>query len=212
MVWRQPAEKMDEESYVSPPKCSIMRTPTALEIQAARAYGADSGHFHLALAADHTMVLTTFQDHQEFLVSGKLGALKKATAECFALEDTTSLFSGHGNGAGVFGSFAHNNINNFRGMIWSYRGFTSTSYTRGQAEAFLTKRAKYASDTPVMLEFCLPAGYHVFPMSCLGADMTNEGEFLLSSGLEYEIVDAQIITVAERNDVRHLILKPISRV
>jgi hypothetical protein len=67
---------------------------TDIEFDAARAYGSESGFFHLACQADHSMALSEFKPYQEFVWSGKLAALKTATSSKYELAADATLFSG----------------------------------------------------------------------------------------------------------------------
>ncbi|MGA3062105.1 MAG: hypothetical protein ABSD90_02635 [Methylocystis sp.] len=88
---------------------------TDAEIEAARAYGAESGFFHLACQADHRVALDRFRPYQDFLCSGKLAALESAACSRNELTADATLYSGHGNGAGVVGSLGHNDPERFLG-------------------------------------------------------------------------------------------------
>jgi hypothetical protein len=174
------------------------------EITAARAYTTESGLFHLACQADHGMTLDAFQPYQEFLCSGKLAALKSATSSKYELTSDATVYSGHGNGTAVVGALGHNDLGRFLGLKWQYRGFTSTSSCKEKAEDFVHTREKSPLDTPVVLEFCLPAGFRLLPMAILGS---HEAEFLISPNCPFKIVTASRITVRSVQNVLHLVLR-----
>jgi hypothetical protein len=186
------------------------------ETNAARAYGAESGFFHLALQADFSLVLGEFHAFGDFQQSGKLQNLLSATKK-YALTTSLTLYSGHGNGAGIVGALGHTEAERFIGTVWQYRGFTSTSSIQHIAEEFLWKRARHQNDTPVLLEFRLPVGFRLLPMAVLGPDMTNENEFLLPPKVRYSIVGASRRSIdsilvgrntnpAKANEFLHLVL------
>ena len=179
---------------------------TEIESDAARAYGSESGFFHLACQADHSMALSEFNPYQEFVCSCKLAALKSATSSRYELAADATLFSGHGNGVGVVGGLGHSHPDAFVGMTWQYRGFTSTSARKDKAEDFVRTRAKSPLDTPAFLEFRLPAGFRLLPMAVLGADSTHEAEFLLTPNLAFKVVEAVRGTFGGVGGVLHLIL------
>jgi len=163
---------------------------------------------HLAVQADHSLVLGNFQPYQEFLQTGKLIALKRATELRYELTADAKLYSGHGNGIGAFGGLGHSEDRHFKEMTWRYRGFTSTTSCKSKAVDFVRTRAKTELDTPVLLEFQIPAGFRLLPMAALGADMTHESEFLIPLGLPFLISAASRVTVEDVQDVLHLVLVP----
>jgi hypothetical protein len=181
---------------------------TACEIAAARAYGAESGLVHLAVQADHSLVLKSFELYQEFLQSKKLVALKRATELRYELAAAATLYSGHGNGVGVVGALGHSEDRFFKGMTWQYRGPTSATTHKSVADNFVRTRANSSRDTPVLLEFRLPAGFRLLPMAVLGADFTHEAECLIPPGLPFVINAASRVTVEDGQDVLHLVLVP----
>jgi hypothetical protein len=182
---------------------------TNVETASARAYGAESGLFHLACQADHSMALTSFQSYQEFCHSGKLAALKRATTSCFELTAEATVYSGHGSGTGVIGGLGHSDPVRFEGMIWQYKGFTSTTSRRDKAEQFLQARAKSPFDAPILLEFRLSSGFRLLPMEILGADSTHEAEFLLPPSASFQIMGASHVEVEKIANVLHFTLKPV---
>jgi hypothetical protein len=184
--------------------------PTDPEIAAARAYRSESGFFHLACEADHGMALSGFKPYQHFLFSGKLAALKSATSSRYELTAEATVYSGHGNGSGAVGALGHSDFRRFVGLIWRYRGFTSTTASRLAGEGFVFDRAKSPLDTPVFLEFRLPAGFRLFPMATLGPDATHEAEFLISPGRPFEIVTASHVTIGSAQKVLHLSFRVLS--
>jgi hypothetical protein len=190
------------------PKYEKIADLTPDEIKAARAYGSESGFFHLACQADHSMALGSFQPYQDFCNSGKLVALKQAASSRFRLTEQLTVYSGHGNGFGVVGGFGSNNPSSFEKMSWKYKGFTSTSVSKLTAEHFLEVRAKSPLDTPVFLEFRLPVGFHVLPMAELGPDSTHEGEFIIAPQVSFDIAQSYRTSVAGVDAVLYLILTP----
>lgn len=179
---------------------------TDMETKAARAYSSESGLFHLACQAAHNMILSKFEPYQLFLCSGKLSALKSATSSKYELTAGATLFAGHGVGGGVVGGLGCSKPEAFVGMKWQYRGFTSMSASQDTAEAFVSRTAKTPLDSPVLLEFHLPAGFRLLPMEVLGADSTHEAEFLLAPNLQLEILKAGRGTFGGVDDVLHLVL------
>ena len=174
---------------------------TKAEIEAARAYGAESGFFHLACQADHSMALDTFLPYQDFLRSRKFEALERATRSRFELTAGATLYSGHGNGAGVVGSLGHNDPERFCGLTWQYRGFTSTSSRKDKGEEFVERRVAM----PVFLEFRLPAGFRLLPMKEL-VSLSHEAEFLIPPRVPFQIIAASRVTVENVQNVLHLTL------
>ncbi|HEY1934093.1 MAG TPA: hypothetical protein VGG99_18955 [Acetobacteraceae bacterium] len=185
--------------------------PTPAQIEAARAYSSESGFFHLACQADHSMALVEFGPFQSFCQSGKLLALKQAASSCFPLTADALVYSGHGNGVGVVGGLGHSGISYFKQMTWRYRGFTSTTSRKDKAEHFVATRAKVSADVPVFLEFRLPTGFFLFPMETLGSDRTDEAEFLLPPQSSFKIIEASRIPIGRVRDVVHFVLVPSSR-
>ncbi len=174
---------------------------TDAEIEAARAYGAESGFFHLACQADHSMALAEFRHYQDFLCSGKLAALASATRSRCELTGDVTLYSGHENDAGVVGSLGHNDPARFVGLTWQYRGFTSTSSRKDEAEEAVATRVA----TPVFLGFRLPAGLRLLPMKDF-ASLSHEAEFLIPPSVPFEIIDASRAIVGKVQNVLYLVL------
>jgi hypothetical protein len=181
-------------------------TLTNAEKEAAQAYRSESGFFHLAAQADHSMALAEFEDYGRFALSGKPLALKAATSSRYELTTDVTLYSGHGSGTGVLGALGHSDVARFKGMTWRYRGFTSASPVKEIAEKFVWTRAKSAGDVPVLLEFRLAAGFRLLPMQVLGSDF--EVEFLLPSNVPFTIIEASRVTIGDVSNVLHLVLKP----
>ncbi len=178
---------------------------TDAEIEAARAYGAESGFFHLACQADHSMALAEFRHYQDFLCSGKLAALASATRSRCELTGDVTLYSGHENDAGVVGSLGHNDPARFVGLTWQYRGFTSTSSRKDEGEEFIYTRVAAVIATPVFMEFYVPAGVRLLPMKGL-AGLSHEAEFLIPPRVPFEIIAASRATVGKVQNVLHLVL------
>jgi hypothetical protein len=171
-------------------------TLTNAEKEAAQAYRSESGFFHLAAQADHSMALAEFEDYGRFALSGKPLALKAATSSRYELTTDVTLYSGHGSGTGVLGALGHSDVAQFKGMTWRYRGFTSASPVKEIAEKFV----------PVLLEFRLAAGFRLLPMQVLGSNF--EVEFLLPSNVPFTIIEASRVTIGDVSNVLHLVLKP----
>src|SRR5262249_34008720 len=106
------------------------------EKAAARAYGAESGFFHLAVQCDHSLALKEWSPYHAFLGSGKLLALRRAASK-YELTGERTVYSGHANGFGIIGSLGDSDAALFVGLTWTYRGFTSTTADRAAAIRFL---------------------------------------------------------------------------
>lgn len=169
---------------------------TSDEEKAVRAYGAESGLFHLFSQQTHYKVLDEFKTAREFYIP-KLAALNSA-ARKFALCSKLSVYSGHGNGIGVYGSFENNPAASFRNMIWQYRGVTSTSAWRWKAAEWLEK----GRAGPVFLKFELPEGFCCLPMEAVAP--THEAEFIIPANQPFEIFEA-----SRSNGVLRFTLRPV---
>lgn len=180
------------------------------ERAAAQAYGSESGFFHLAYQADHSMALRDFKPIQEFLCSGKLAAIYRATSSRYELTSGMTVYSGHGSGAGVLGALGHSTPSSFIGMIWQYKGVTSTSSEQSKAEDFVRTRAKDVLDVPVFLDLHLPAGFRLLPMEVLGSDSGHEWEYLIPPNIPFKVTHAGHGTFGGFEGVLHLILEPLS--
>lgn len=173
--------------------------PTDEELRAARAYYAESGFFHLAAQGAHNKVLDGFLQYQEFLRSGKLLALCSATSK-YELTRSITVFSGHGNSVGAVGALGKSDPRSLTGLTWQYAGFISSSTQRDVAETAMGARVGI---TKAFLQFQLPIGFRLFPMEVLGADCTDEGEFLLPAHVPFSIIEATCNV-----NVLHLVLAP----
>lgn len=157
------------------------------EIVAAKAYGAESGFFHLACQGSHNMALTDFKPYQDFLKTQETADLQSATSTRYELTTEITVFSGQGSGVGVVGALGHRDPTRLQGLTWRYRGFTSTSIRRCEAEKFLNNRK---TDRAVLLEFRLSSGFRLLPLEVLGVDWAGEGEFLIPANITFSIVRA----------------------
>jgi hypothetical protein len=176
--------------------------PTPEEREAALAYQAESGFFHLATQGNYDMRLAEFGAYQRFMSTNQLQLLVRATNSRFELTQNAILYSGHGNGVGTLGALAGNEVQRFRGMRWQYFGFISTSSVREIAEDFVRGRLR---QYPVLLEFHLEAGFRLFPMGETGQG--HEQEYLLPPNVHYTILEARTVGIGDVNVV-HLILVP----
>ncbi len=176
--------------------------PTPAEIEAASAYRSESGMFHLFYQSHGNLALDQYGGYAEFLKSGKLALLASVTQKYELLRDAR-LYSGHGNGAGVLGTFGSSDLDRLTGLRWQYPGITSTSLEREVAEDTLVKR----QGNLVLLEFRLCPGFRLFPMAATGQD--HEFEFLLPPNFPCAVLSAERIQVRDRANVLCLVLQPI---
>jgi hypothetical protein len=158
--------------------------------------------FHLFYQNQGNLALDNYRDYVRFLESGKLALLASVTSKYELVRDLT-VYSGHGNGAGILGSFGSRELERFTGLRWQYPGITSTSSVRGVAEDALLKR----QGNPLLLEFRLGPGFRLFPMAETGQD--HEFEFLLPPDFPCAVMSAEQIPVRDRANVLYFILQPI---
>ena len=175
--------------------------PTPEELDAARAYQAESGFFHLGYQGAHDFALINFRCYEKLLFSGKLASLITATRQRYELIDNVTLYSGHGNGTGTTGALSHAEFSRFKNIKWRYPGITSTSQVRVVAEDCALKRRNH----PILLEFRLKSEFRLFPMDTLGQG--HEMEFLIPP-TECVIMDAAVISIRDAPNVLHLVLQP----
>lgn len=180
----------------SPAYRQVEKLTTEEEI-AVRAYGAESGLFHLFSQQTHYKVLDEFEATRTFLVP-KLAALNSATQK-FELTSSLTVYSGHGNGIGVYGSLGRSPAASFRGMIWQYQGVTSTSAWDWKAAEWLEK----GRAGPVLLQFELQEGFRCLPMCEI--ESTHEAEFVLPANQPFKICDAY-----RSNGVLQFTLRPVT--
>ncbi|MGJ5078525.1 ADP-ribosyltransferase [Bradyrhizobium sp. HKCCYLS3013] len=180
---------------------------TQQEMDAGKAYGADSKFFH-GCWQDRQDDLVYHPDYAAFArtYAQVSGALDSAVAKSILQEDLT-VYSGYGRGYSILGSLTGDAVK-FVGLVYQYPGFISTSTNQRIAEDKFLRVGASAGTRPTFLEFKLLKGQIALDMNAVG--ITGELEYLLPRRTPFSIVDAKETRVQDVDDaVLHLILAAV---
>lgn len=167
---------------------------TAEELEACKKYASEATFIHVC-TQDRSR---EFEGNQAFwkfapFAVQTIANLDSAINRSKLIKEVT-LYSGHGNGLFAVGSLRME-ASFYKGLIYKYPGFISTSLNRDVAEDNLNVRAG-TKNFPVLLEFILPCGEIALDLSPYSS--VGEFEVLLPRDVEFKIVSSsQCLTEKE---------------